>query len=180
MKLFFDTEFTGLQKDTTLISIGIIADDSKIFYAEFNDYNKDQVNDWIQENIIKNFENPKFKKNGMETKMIGDKETIKKELTLWLKQFKDIELISDVCHYDMVLFIDIFGTAFDLPKHVCPVCYDINQDIARYLNISQAKAFDINREDLAYEKDDIIMDKVKHNALWDALVIRDIYNKINN
>lgn len=27
--LFFDTEFTGLRKDTTLISLGIVADNGK-------------------------------------------------------------------------------------------------------------------------------------------------------
>ena len=31
MRLFFDTEFTGLHKNTTLISIGIIAENGKSF-----------------------------------------------------------------------------------------------------------------------------------------------------
>jgi len=35
-RIFFDTEFTGLHKDTTLISIGLIAEDGRTFYAEFN------------------------------------------------------------------------------------------------------------------------------------------------
>ena len=34
MNIFFDTEFTGLRKDTTLISIGMIAENGKTFYAE--------------------------------------------------------------------------------------------------------------------------------------------------
>ena len=54
MKLFFDTEFTGLHKKTTLISLGIVSEDNKTFYAEFTDYNKDQVNDWLQINVIDN------------------------------------------------------------------------------------------------------------------------------
>lgn len=37
MKIFFDTEFTGLHKDTTLISLGMISEDGRRFYAEFND-----------------------------------------------------------------------------------------------------------------------------------------------
>ena len=40
MKAFFDTEFTGLHKDTTLISIGIVMADGREFYRELNDYNK--------------------------------------------------------------------------------------------------------------------------------------------
>ena len=54
MKLFFDTEFTGLHKDTTLISIGIISEDERTFYAELTDYDKSQVDDWIKENVIDN------------------------------------------------------------------------------------------------------------------------------
>jgi uncharacterized protein YprB with RNaseH-like and TPR domain len=33
-KLFLDTEFTGLHQNTTLISIGLIADTGDTFYAE--------------------------------------------------------------------------------------------------------------------------------------------------
>ena len=58
MKIFFDTEFTGLHQHTTLISIGLIAEDGRKFYAEFNDYDKSQVDEWMQENVINNL---KFK-----------------------------------------------------------------------------------------------------------------------
>jgi hypothetical protein len=73
----------------------------------------------------------------------------------------------------MVLFVDIFGGAFDLPENVSPACHDINQDIARYFNISEREAFDKSREEIA---DAIQGDK--HNALYDALVIRNIYQKL--
>ena len=37
-KVFFDMEFTGLHKNTTLISIGLVSECGKKYYAEFNDY----------------------------------------------------------------------------------------------------------------------------------------------
>jgi len=40
MKIYFDTEFTGLHKNTTLISIGCVAENGKTFYAELTDYDK--------------------------------------------------------------------------------------------------------------------------------------------
>ena len=40
MNIFFDTEFTGLQKDTDLISIGLISENNDVFYAEITDYDK--------------------------------------------------------------------------------------------------------------------------------------------
>ena len=58
MKLFFDTEFTGLRKDTTLISIGIVSEDGRRFYAELTDYNENQCNKWINENVVKNLHLP--------------------------------------------------------------------------------------------------------------------------
>ena len=35
-KVFLDTEFTGLTKDTDLISIGLYIDEENYFYGEFN------------------------------------------------------------------------------------------------------------------------------------------------
>ena len=55
MNLYFDTEFTGLRKDTTLISIGIVSEDGRKFYAEFTDYDESQCGDWIKQNVILNF-----------------------------------------------------------------------------------------------------------------------------
>ena len=52
-KIFFDCEFTGLHKNTTLISIGLISDCGKTFYAEFTDYDKGQVDDWIKQSYGK-------------------------------------------------------------------------------------------------------------------------------
>lgn len=52
MLLFFDTEFTGLHKDTTIISLGIVAENGRKFYAEFTDYDEIQCDDWIKENVL--------------------------------------------------------------------------------------------------------------------------------
>ena len=61
--LFFDAEFTGLRKDTTLISLGIVADNGKKFYAEFTDFNWEYVDEWIQKNVLDNFILKKFYTN---------------------------------------------------------------------------------------------------------------------
>ena len=53
-KVFFDTEFTGLHKNTTLISIGLISECGKTFYAEFWDYDKTQIDEWLQTNVLDN------------------------------------------------------------------------------------------------------------------------------
>lgn len=203
MKIFFDTEFTGLHKDTTLISIGLIDKYGRTFYAEFSDYDESKCDNWIRENVIKHLKWSKegpvedfvnIYDNGWEA--FGSKEYIKIVLTEWLSKYNNVELVSDCCHYDMILFIDIFGDAWSIPDVVNPVCHDINQDIAKYFDISEREAFDLSREkiiekviidiqDIANHFDISEREKIiniegdKHNALYDAKVIKEIYKIVN-
>lgn len=193
MKLFFDMEFTGLHKNTTLISLGIVSEDGEKFYAEFTDYDESQCDDWIKENVIKNLKLAGMGVGASDTDenpplriVMGDKRYICQEIDEWIRQFNTIQFVSDVCHYDFVLLIDLLtngGTAFDLidlPEDISPVCHDINQDIARHFHISDAEAFDMSREEIMFDvcsgKDFVNGDK--HNSLYDAEVIRVIYKEI--
>lgn len=182
IKIFFDTEFTGLRKDTTLISIGLVSEDNKQFYAELIDYDEKQCDDWIKENVIKKLYKYNWKER--ESKYIpnyhlGAKSEIGMVLGNWLAQFDSVEFVSDVSHYDMVLLINLLGGVWGLPKHICPACIDINQ--AKKYNITLQQAFDESREDILYQNHR--ENKVKgdkHNALYDAKVIREIYQILNN
>lgn len=185
MELFFDCEFTGLHKDTTLVSIGIVAENGKKFYAEFSDYDESQCDDWIKENVLKHtiFAGndalaARLGKDSNTTVVIGGKADIRHELGEWLKQFDSVQFVSDVSHYDFILLIDIFGTAFDLPGNVSAACHDINQDIARHYGIYEREAFDKSREDIVSELCGQRIEGEKHNALYDAEVIKAIYAEI--
>ena len=176
MKIFFDTEFTGLHKNTTLISIGLVAETGESFYAEFTDYDKSQVNDWIKENVIS--KTHYLKENGnlsSESRKLdfmffkGTKEEIRQELYTWLAQFdSEIEMWSDCLAYDWVLFCDIFGTAFDLPSGIYYIPFDI-------CTLFKLKGIDpdINREKFAN-----MISNSKHNALYDAKVIKACYERL--
>lgn len=186
MNIYFDTEFTGLHKNTTLISIGLVDENNRTFYAEFTDFDQSQVNDWILENVIEHLICNKPENRGKrgtsifgdKTIVVGEKQLIKTELENWLSEYDDVQLVSDVCHYDMVLFIDIFGDAFSIPKNVSAVCYDINQDIAKYNKYSNREAFDESRENFI-GRQGITINGDKHNSLYDAMVIKEIYHIIN-
>ena len=182
MKIFFDTEFTGLHKNTELISIGLIAENGYTFYGEITNYDKSQVDNWIQENVINN-----LKHNGNhiieETKesyeISMNFEDVSFALNKWLKQFDTVEWVSDVCHYDMVLLIDLLtnhGSALDLPYgKINSACHDINQDIAEAYHISEILAFDKSREEILKDSK-IEITGEKHNSLYDAKVIKAIYD----
>jgi hypothetical protein len=181
VKVFFDTEFTGLHQNTTLISIGFVAENEQEFYAEFTDYNKEQVNDWIQQNVLNNLilldmvkrgetKNIQFNNKGTEL-YFGEKQYFKKHFNRWIAQFDTVEMWSDVLAYDWVLFCDLFGNAFCLPENI----YYIPFDLATLLKINDINP-DINREEFS-EMLQYFTYK-KHNALWDARVIKACYEKL--
>lgn len=175
MNLYFDTEFTGLHKNTTLISIGIISDNNKTFYAELTDYDKSQVDDWIKTHVINNLQFEDEKKNTVisddekKFQIKGDSKFLKTHLTEWLSKFGDVEIWSDCLSYDWILFNNIFGTAFDIPKNIYYIPFDI-------CTLFKMKGIDpdISREEYSETKDK----KNKHNALFDAKVIKKCYDKL--
>ena len=183
----FDTEFTGLQKDTTLVSIGLTSlDEKQQFYAELTDYDKSYNDPWFLKHVKDNLllENQSNRSvmhvQGDTIYVKGNRATVASELFYWLKIFKadEIDLVTDVGHYDMTLFIDLFGGAFDLPDFIAPTYIDINQMILEksQVPLTLAGAFDLNREDLLKSIGGEIPSGAKHNSLYDAIVIARLYN----
>ena len=116
MNVYFDTEFTGLHKGTTLISIGLIASNGKKFYAEIVDYDRSQVNDWIKENVINNL--------WAVSKTIDEcSASLKLAFPAWDKWLIDnnVHLIAAHNHTHIKKFWNI-----DIPFQNCVFCYDAN------------------------------------------------------
>lgn len=186
--LFFDTEFTGLRKDTTIISLGIVADNGKKFYAEFTDYDESQCDEWIKNNVVKNLYLygmgdgiPDLDEESSGIMVRGNKNYVSKELKEWVYQFDSVQFVSDVCHYDFVLLIDLLTggkIALDLPDNISAVCHDINSDIAKHYGISEREAFDKSREEIVSELCGHEIIGRKHNSLYDAEVVKAIYDEI--
>lgn len=189
MKIFFDTEFTGLHQGTTLISIGMISEDGREFYCELNDYDKNQIDDWLKDNVIANLiysEPPKGEDEyfmatrtddnpigqdlykSYSLKMRGSIKDLRKELDRWFSQFEKVEMWSDCLSYDWVLFNQIWGHAFNIPKTI----YYIPFDLCTLFKIKGIDP-DVSREEYA----GMTKGSQKHNALWDAKVIRECYLK---
>lgn len=178
-RVFFDTEFTGLHQSTSLISIGFVADSGKKLYAELTDYDRSQVNPWLEENVIANL----LHKDGVEGDTVyitGSKLEVEPKIRNWLDQFEKVEFVADVPHYDFVLLIDlVYGDAMNMPymSHGSAV-YDVNIDIARKLGITCLEAFDVNRENFLQELGGALPQGAKHNALYDAEVCKALYEAL--
>lgn len=204
----FDTEFTGLHAGTTLISIGCKDQLGRTFYAEFTDYEKNQVTDWLNVNIIKKCkwlkdDNTKpfiNNEDNNKVEMLGTKKEIRKEFIKWIESMRSfdkkkekISFVSDVSHYDSVLLVDLLsedGTAFGIPDYIVPSVIDIYTMLiySGLLSIDGDKigpyeAFDVNREDLvrSYNKNNkhLFNDEDKHNSLHDAIVIYELFKLLS-
>jgi len=178
MKIFFDTEFTGLHKGTTPISIGMVSEDGKTFYAEFTDYDKSQVDPWIQNNVIDNLKfNSKAKewfefefdeaRVNYNFKIKSHTDQIKCHLKQWLSQFDKIELWNDCLSYDWVLLADLLGgiegvTPEDNYYYSHSLC---SLDVIMEITDNDYKI--MWNED--YGKG--------HNSLYDAIKIKECYDK---
>lgn len=160
MRVFFDTEFTGLHKNTTLMSIGMVANDGREFYAELHDYDKTQVDDWLKQNVLSKFEN----------KQTVDTETLAKQIEKFLEPYDEVEMWSDCLAYDWVLFCNIWGHSFKVPKKI----YYIPFDICTLIKLKGIDP-DIPRAKLSNR---LWADSMKHNALYDARLIRACYEKL--
>jgi len=185
MEIFLDTEFTGLHQNTTLISIGLVAMDGREFYGEFNDYDQNQVDDWIKDNVISNLSYPSEDEGEYyskirfdptlseleksDVKMRSDTGMIRRGLGIWLKEFPSVEIWSDCLVYDWVLFNNIWGDAFNIPSNVYYIPFDI-------CTLFKLKGIDpnISREKFI----DLEDSSLKHNASYDAKVIKQCYLKL--
>ena len=149
LKISVDTEFMGLNKDRSLISIGCVTeDDEYCFYAEISDYDETGKNDWLENNVISNL---MFNQHNVYYECINEttycKDTfsnVSKKFIDWLEyilkqypQYDKILFVSDCCAYDTVHLFDLLSdkkTALDVPSYIIPYVYDINQQIL-YKNI---------------------------------------------
>jgi hypothetical protein len=184
MKIFFATKFTEYFP-MTLISIGLISEAGISFYAELTDYDEKHCNEQTKKDILECLHTryPGYieKSEYVPNLHVGNCKDIGKALCIWLKQFDYAEFVCDRCTYDFVLLMNMFGGANWIPNNVCPVCYDLNQDIAKTTGLSLREAYDIPRKKLLYEayKENSI--KARPNtALYDAKTIRLLYQIVNN
>jgi len=184
LRIFIDTEFTGLHQDTTLISIGLVDEHGQCFYAEATDFDNSQADEWIHRNVISNLcltEKDSFKETTNMTLVRGTKKDIYNELSKWISYRSDgsIEVWSDCLAYDWVLFCELFGGALNIPRCV----YYIPFDICTVFKLNGIDP-DINREEYSdgfvIHSVDVanLLVKSKHNSLWDAWMIKGCYDRL--
>ena len=171
-KIFLDTEFTTLRQSAQLISLGIMAESGKSFYAEFTDFSQKILSPWHFENVIAFLsleDKPEvfFSQTKNEWIVKGNQMFITRQLRSFLKEFGPIECWIDYTAYDWVLFCELFGGSMNLPSNL----YYIPFDLMTLLKLKGVDP-DISREE--FVKKELVFNKLpqRHNALGDAQLLK--------
>jgi hypothetical protein len=137
MRYFFDCEFDEDGETIRPLSIGIIAEDGRTFYAEWQHADLDRCNDFVKENVL-----PHMKWLGKEfaepgppcmtsteghIEMCDDARMIRLFLEKWIGDDKDIEFWAYYGSYDWIVVCQLFGKMIDLPRHWPKYVLDIVQ-----------------------------------------------------
>jgi hypothetical protein len=203
MNYFIDTEFHEYAKQPKklgfsigkaiptidLISIGIVSEDGREYYAICKDFDVDAAwdNDWLQENVLQSIWNEwyqslsagfkyfygssyRFTKKGFK-KLLQEfgksREQISNEIRCFIDNKSQVNFYAYYADYDWVVFCWLFGRMMDLPKGFPMYCKDLKQ-------IMDSKGLDSDWKDTNCPDPE-----GEHNALVDAKWNLQLYNAIN-
>ena len=146
MKYFYDTEFIEDGKTIDLISIAIVSEDGREYYAHSSEYEVSKASEWVKDNVIKYLS---------DTPPISRQE-IKQGILDFIGDDSP-EFWAYYADYDHVVLCQLFGTMMDLPKHFPMYTRDLKQLLDYYGNPEFEKPED------------------EHHALADARWVKDSY-----
>jgi hypothetical protein len=109
MRYFVDTEFIDDGKTIDLISIGIVAEDGREFYAESDEFDREKAGDWVKEHVYPHL-------SGY-CAILSTRQSIKEAIMRFLdvEAFGTPEFWGWCAAYDWVALCQVFGPMMNLP-----------------------------------------------------------------
>ena len=179
MNIFYDAEFTGLHQQTTLISLALVDEADREFYAEFTDYDLRQCDAWIRQNVLAHTRwlsrdkpplEPIIDDDGALRQICGNRAFVTSQLREWLKPYEQVTIWADCYAWDWVLFCELFGGAMNIPQNI----FYMPADLATLFHCLGLDP-DTDREAYAGLDNNLTP---RHNALKDALVTRACHQRL--
>lgn len=118
MKWYFDTEFDDDGTAVGLISIGIVGEDGREYYAVSNEFDPDHCCEWVQKNVLTKLLPMNQRKS---------KAQIRADILAMIPPSSKPEFWAYFADYDWVVFCQIFGTMMQLPDGYPMFCMDLKQ-----------------------------------------------------
>jgi hypothetical protein len=133
MRYWLDTEFieSGPDRPIELLSIGIVAEDGREFYAENASADLSKANDWVREHVIRQLICVGHVNHRVE--LPSCPAAFRSAIALAVQLFCDREMHGKpefwgyYADYDWVVLCQLFGSMVDLPKGWPMYCRDIKQ-----------------------------------------------------
>ncbi|AOX05332.1 hypothetical protein BJP05_03475 [Corynebacterium sp. NML98-0116] len=112
MRYFYDTEFIEDGSTIELVSIGIVAEDGREYYAVSNEFDATRANQWVRDNVLD-------KLPGAGHPAWKSREQIRSEVYDFLTTPRSApELWAWVGAYDHVVLAQLWGDMTGLPKNL--------------------------------------------------------------
>lgn len=154
-RFWFDTEFMEDGKTIELLSIGIVDEDGREFYAEDSDAHWVHANPWVRENVIPKLCLPMYGRSRFDLRM---------DILEFIGPDVRPQFWAYFGSYDWVVLCQLFGTMMDLPDGWPMFPMDLKQ-YAVMAGVTDLHAFEPEPEDA-------------HNALVDARWTKRAYDAL--
>jgi hypothetical protein len=174
--LFLDTEFTGLEQGASLVSLALVDEQGRWLYLENEDLDLRGLGDWHQEHVVPFL----WKGERQEMEYAGRDgfyerlpfQQFKRVINEWLEPYEQAEVWADAHAYDWVFFCELFGGAMGIPASLFYLPFDL-------VTLLKVRGIDPDkkREKLVPEWS-ASYSGGRHNALYDAFLLREVYKKI--
>lgn len=110
VRYFYDTEFIEDGRTIDLVSIGIVAEDGREYYAVSTDFDAAKAGPWVRENVLNQLPSPA-------DRVWKSRDTIRREVVEFLTAANTRpELWAWVGAYDHVVLAQLFGDMTEMPR----------------------------------------------------------------
>lgn len=121
MRFFYDCEFIEDGVTIDLVSIGVVAEDGREFYAVSTEFDPARAGQWVRENVLDKLPGPA-------DKVWRDRVTIRDELMKFLSpRGESVELWAWFAAYDHVALAQLWGAMPALPRQLPRFTRDLRQ-----------------------------------------------------
>jgi hypothetical protein len=134
MRYWLDTEFIEDGKTIDLISIGIVAEDGREYYAQFVEVDYNRASPWVQDNVIAHLTScPTGTVKFHHSRSCSldcpwrNRDEVRRELLNFIGDDLKPQFWGYYADYDWVAVAQLFGTMMQLPKGWPMYCRDIKQ-----------------------------------------------------
>ncbi len=171
--VFVDAEVTGEHARTTLVSVALVALDGDSLYVTFDDYDRNQVTDWLSENVLAHIDETRSVSSAVAFQHISD-------FLGRLGNDEPIRLVSAGLGADLFLLFELWKHEYPERKYFHALhCLPGYLNHALHMDLNTL--FQVAGHDPGLDRDAYVGEIVagaRHDALHDAKVVRKCFLKL--